>query len=156
VFSVLNSGNVSIALRERGSELWTETQGKDTIGVNGLKECTVYEYTYRVICGDTFSEKSTIDTVKTACKNNVVEVESQIRIVPNPTSDYINIYTSSSTLLISGYRLINTSGMVVFRNDSKVNTEYIKIDMQKIPPGIYLLELFNSNGIKTVKKIVKV
>lgn len=156
VFSLLNASNISIFFRERGSELWTETEGKDTIDVNGLKECTVYEYTYKVKCGDIFSELSTIDTVKTACQNNVVEVESQIRIVPNPALDYINIYANSAGFFISDYRLINTSGMVVIRNELEVSTENLKINLQKIPPGIYLLELMNSNGIKIVKKIVKV
>ncbi len=156
VFHTLNSTNISISIKEKGTELWSEISGNDTINVNGLKECTVYEYTYRVKCADMYSEPSIIDTVKTACQNNVAEIESQVKIVPNPTSDFISIYIKSSGISFNEYRLTNISGIVLIRNASKLTSENTKIDTRELPSGIYLLELISTNGIRIVKKIVKI
>ena len=154
VFTTLTSSNINISIREKGSELWTEINAKDTTVVNGLKECTVYEYTYKVKCGDIYSEPSIIDTVKTACQNNITELESQVRIVPNPASDFINIYSPSNVISFSEYKLTNISGLVVIRNTSKLTAENTKIETRGLPSGLYLLELISTNGIKIVKKIV--
>ena len=154
VFTTLTSSNINISIREKGSDLWTEINAEDTIVVNGLKECTLYEYTYKVKCGDKYSEPSIIDTVKTACQNNITELESQVRIVPNPASDLINIYSPSNVISFSEYKLTNISGLVVIRNTSKLTAENTKIETRGLPSGLYLLELISTNGIKIVKKIV--
>ncbi len=154
VFTTLNSSHINISIREKGSELWTEINAKDTVVVNGLKECTLYEYTYKTKCGDKYSEPSAIDTVKTACQNNIAEIESQVRIIPNPTTDFINIYSPSGVISFSEYKLTNISGLVVIRNTSKLTAENTKIETRGLPSGMYLLELISTNGIKIVKKIV--
>ncbi len=72
-----------------------------------------------------------------------------ISIYPNPTSDVINI---SSTSTITDYTIYNMIGNRVM--STNVNASNAVVDMSTLTKGVYFVEV-NQNGILTNKRIIK-
>ena len=82
----------------------------------------------------------------TGIVNNVKDV---ISIYPNPTSDVINI---SSTSTITDYTIYNMIGNRVI--STNVNASNVVVDMSTLTKGVYFVEV-NQNGTLTNKRIIK-
>ena len=76
--------------------------------------------------------------------------EQNIFVYPNPTNDLINIDNIQTA---TTYRLLNTVGSTVLQGTLQKGNNSISI--QSLPLGMYILQLTDEEGNKTVKKIVK-
>ncbi len=97
----------------------------------------------------TFGSGETRDYIFTV--NNTLGIDdntvnTKIKVYPNPTSDYINIETTSEIKDVSVY---NMMGQLVLKAVSK------KVDTSKLSNGTFILEVTSNNGEKSVSKIVK-
>lgn len=77
-------------------------------------------------------------------------VTNELVIYPNPATSEININNITEG---TNYALLNISGIIEQQGILKKGNNTISI--QYLPPGIYLLELTDNEGQKTIKKIVK-
>ena len=75
--------------------------------------------------------------------------KDEILIYPNPTSDVINI---SSTSTITDYNMYNMIGNKVM--SSNVNASIAIIDMSTLTKGVYFVEV-NQDGLLINKRIIK-
>lgn len=73
-------------------------------------------------------------------------VENKIKLYPNPVNDILNIKTSGT---VKSVEIFNTSG-------AKVKEENITaIDMKKLPAGMYMVKITDSEGKTITKKVIK-
>ena len=79
-----------------------------------------------------------------------IELESQIKVFPNPTNSFMNI--ENKTGVVTTYVLRNLTGtkLVSFRNAAIQQS----LDMTNYAPGIYLLEIENKEG-RSIQKLIK-
>lgn len=160
-FNISNLSEVSdsilVSFRKKGESTWLSSWGTDSIVLSGLSECTLYEYQYSIMCDDIVSATSQIDTFKTACQNQTQNIdETQIKVYPNPARDILTLEMDINLVDIEKIRLLHVSGMahspvVKYSNDKKV-----ELSLSYLLPGVYLLEIVGKNGIKYVKKVVKI
>jgi len=81
------------------------------------------------------------------------ELEAQIELFPNPTSDFISVQLPA-TLNVSEIRLINSLGQTILQQAVHSNRNFT-IDVSKIPMGIFYLQI-RVNEQFVSKKIVKI
>ncbi|WP_333850689.1 T9SS type A sorting domain-containing protein [Epilithonimonas sp.] len=74
-------------------------------------------------------------------------VKTEVKVFPNPTSDFINIKSNET---IKSVKLYNTSGALV----KTENNNSSKIDIFALPKGNYIISIETESGIET-KKIIK-
>lgn len=86
-----------------------------------------------------------VATVPTSINDAVAKVVS---VYPNPTSDVINL---SLTEGIQTINITNLAGSVVWRGDAS----QFPINVSSFAKGIYLVNMFLADGVKTEKVIVK-
>ena len=146
-----------VSLKKKGEFTWLSSWGQDSIVLSGLSECTLYEYQYSIMCDDIVSATSQIDTFKTACQNQTQNIdETQIKVYPNPARDILALEMDVIQVDINKIRFLHVSGMahspvVKYSNDKKV-----ELSLSHLLSGVYLLEIVGKNGIKYVKKVVKI
>jgi serine protease len=150
------SDSILVSFRKKGESTWESSWGADSIVLSGLSECTLYEYQYSIMCDDIVSATSQIDTFKTACKNQIQNIdETQIKVYPNPTSNILTLEMNVDLIDIKKIRLLHVSGIshspaVKYSNDAKV-----EMSLSNLLPGVYLLEIVGRNGVRYVRKVVK-
>jgi hypothetical protein len=76
-------------------------------------------------------------------------INDQIEIFPNPTSDYLNIESSSDRL--ESYELMTLTGQVI--QEGELTGKDI-VSLKGIPIGVYLLSVSTTEG-RINKRIVK-
>lgn len=75
-----------------------------------------------------------------------------IRIFPNPTINQLTIEINTSKKLNYQLNIYDIKGRkVLFQNDLH---KTLQLDVNKLPNGIYFVELINNEGIKKVEKII--
>ncbi|HET9434440.1 MAG TPA: T9SS type A sorting domain-containing protein, partial [Chitinophagaceae bacterium] len=91
--------------------------------------------------------------------NNAELYADEIRVLPNPASDHINLsfvpkYSGSSKIIISaldGKRLIEIDYGL-----TQAGNKYLKrIDMSKLANGIYIVQIINATKMTTKKIVVQ-
>ena len=120
------------------------------INVTGLQPNTKYRWKVRSKCAtnpNVFSDFSTIKTFTTALLKSGLNSLAEIKVYPNPASDFINIETGTETLPIS-LLIFNHSGQKVLESTITQNQQ---IDIRSFNPGIYLIRI-NNQAIKFIKK----
>ena len=81
---------------------------------------------------------------------NNIKSEEAINTYPNPTNGLLNINNVKTP---STYRIINIVGSVLQQGSLKEGSN--PISLQTIANGMYLLEVANDKGEKTITKIIK-
>ena len=99
-------------------------------------------------CDDTATSLVLIITSATTGVSNIAV--PQTNIYPNPTNAILHIDNVST---LTSYKMLNIIGSVLQQGILQPGNNDISI--QAISPGIYLLELTDNQGQKTVSKIVK-
>ena len=81
--------------------------------------------------------------------------KTAFKIYPNPTADILNIQFNVERSQVVDFELINTVGQIVhaFRIDSKMGDNYLYLNTNFFPAGLYSLRIKQGN-IVTVEKIV--
>jgi len=106
-----------------------------SVAINGT-------YYYRIKQADKdgkFGYSTIIKLVYSNSRNHIV-------ITPNPAINEATVYFGTPTL--KGYlRLTNGSGQIVIQQRLAEGTQQQKIDVSKLQPGIYQLQLTTANGV---------
>lgn len=88
-------------------------------------------------------------------KNEIVKMildnESEIRLYPNPTSDYFTV--SSSKEVIDIITITNISGQIV--GTINVNNFKSEISVRQLPKGIYIINIITNQGVHTDRIILE-
>ena len=147
--------SVRVKIREKGVSEWAEYSGVDTLVISQLKECTLYEYTFRKICGTFFSAPSAIDTIRTGCKNSVYDVIEAVVISPNPASDILNIRMIQPSAKVLRIQVADITGRKFYNEFMKESRSDISVDISNVPAGMYMVEVAYVNGKKRVYKFIK-
>lgn len=87
--------------------------------------------------------------ILTNCPEN--EYSSNLKLYPNPTSDYINITCNEHIEL--NIEIFSLTGDLIYQNGFKQNQS--KIDCRCYAPGMYLIKTTYNNIIETNKVIIK-
>ena len=94
----INNQQIKIDFRPYLSNVWSSLVGQDSVVFDGLKECTLYEYRFQTYCGETLSETSVPDTIRTQCTINVIDYPDGISISPNPTNGTVTLHFDSDSI----------------------------------------------------------
>ncbi len=85
--------------------------------------------------------------------NNLDEQLVDYIVFPNPTSNIINIKSSTNGLLkIKQLSLVNTIGQVVIQKQVQVDNTILQLNVNQLPKGLYFLTIISDNG-EIIKKI---
>jgi len=96
----------------------------------------------------TLSSSGSKTALKEPSLNNVFEV------FPNPFEDYVTIrIKETNEKEILDIRLINSSGKLILANSVKGKSLF-KLKTIDIPPGIYLIEIYDEKGLIGVEKLI--
>lgn len=82
---------------------------------------------------------------------NNSEIDLNIAIYPNPTSDLITLSLKHSEIENLSYQLFDISGKLIYENS--IISEYTNIQIQNLAQATYLLQVIdvNKNKLKTFK-----
>jgi len=84
--------------------------------------------------------------------NNDNQLIENIAIYPNPTSNFITISTNENT--ISSIEIYNILGKEILKLNT-TNSNQIEVNLSDLSSGIYLINIIDSSGKSTLKKVVK-
>ncbi len=82
---------------------------------------------------------------------NLSSISENYLVYPNPTEGIINLNSKRD---FSNYKLYNLSGQLIKSDDISKN-QLQSIDINSIPKGVYLIQLFGENGEINTLKIIK-
>jgi hypothetical protein len=85
-------------------------------------------------------------TVTTVTAIEVGELNSPICCYPNPTTAYLNIELSSFENSNTKIELISQTGKVVKTVGHDASATDIRLDMQSLQPGLYILKITNNDS----------
>ncbi len=106
---------------------------------------------YHAMCADCFEVYYKRDKNLGVEQNQ--QMESELKFFPNPANDFITI-SNPSNIAIKTIELTDFSGRIVqtWRAQELVENT---LNIQYIPPGIYLLKATTEAGVKTEKLVVQ-
>ena len=85
--------------------------------------------------------------------NNLDEQLVDYIVFPNPTTNIINIKSSTNSILkIEQLSLVNTIGQVVLQEQVQVDNTILQLNVNQLPKGLYFLTIISDNG-EIIKKI---
>lgn len=82
---------------------------------------------------------------------NEVEKIEQIKIFPNPSSQFIAI--ASSEITVDEVEIFDNSGKLVLSKNSLKNQELV--DVKKLTPGLYYVRMYNKGNLLKSDKFIK-
>ena len=82
--------------------------------------------------------------------NDPVDWLNNVAIYPNPTADELIINGLTNT---TQYRLLSLTGTSLYKGTLQIGNNSLNIS--KLPPGVYLLQLSNDNGARTTARVIK-
>lgn len=144
--------SLKLQYRVKNGRDWINISGRDTITIRNLEECTLYEFRYNISCDTLLSEYSTIDTFRTACKNNTEITTTFFSIQPNPASDFLEI-KSSEILENASYQISDITGRTHYPNQHLIDKT---IKLENLTSGVYVLTIITPKGIRYRHKFIKI
>lgn len=85
-------------------------------------------------------------------KQNYIDKSGSLWLFPNPTQNFINIYSNITDQIIF-FQIVDSKGKI-FYSDSFINQ--LNLDISALPMGIYILNSYTSNQIIKNQKIIKI
>ncbi len=83
--------------------------------------------------------------------NSELERNTKLNISPNPSSGIYEISYEASRPL--SFEVFDINGRLLWRRENPASDSFLEIDIEKHPPGIYLLKVSDGNALKTMKLI---
>jgi hypothetical protein len=77
-----------------------------------------------------------------------------VKVYPNPTSDYLNVYYNKVGKVGGLFRLVDMQGKVVLSFTATQNDTTYMIDLEKYSSGIYFLQYLEGGLLSRTEKIV--
>ncbi|MFC0876957.1 T9SS type A sorting domain-containing protein [Saccharicrinis sp. FJH2] len=109
---------------------------------------------YRVVDGDNDGMNQVdigcFEAIATQTQMSVCEINDYIEIYPNPTSNQITVQTSR--LGSYSYAVLNLHGKI--QTSGFINSKWTTLNLEKLNPGIYFIELHDSFGEYKIYKFV--
>ena len=126
---------------------------------NGANDSLVpYSATLSTVTYDSSFSYSAVNSFTLIDEASVAN-KSSVNFYPNPVSSIMNI-DFNSTANGAGYiKLVNSIGVTVLSKSVSVvdkdNLQHTTIDLSKLSRGVYLVQIIDSNGQMTTKRIEK-
>lgn len=79
-------------------------------------------------------------------------VTDVVRLYPNPSTDRI---TLACPISIAQVEIVSLSGKLLYSYTPATGTTFQAIDLEHIPPGIYLVRTTKANGAVDIQKLIK-
>lgn len=84
---------------------------------------------------------------------NTVNNETSWKVVPNPATNYVMLFTSLNNVTGYGYTVSDITGRILLKAALSSNNE--QIDISKLTSGMYLLNIKNGTDCVKTMKIIK-
>ena len=152
--SILAGVLLLVAITARGQSATTAGGGEAT--GNGSVSYSVGQAVYVPVVGREGSVAAGVEqayaiTIKNGIDEKRIRLEADV--YPNPTTDKLHLRIESMSTRHLEYSLIDLSGKTYIRD--KVDGENTDIDMVRMQPGIYLLEVTDRKVPMKTFKIIK-
>lgn len=145
--------------KEIDSDDWSKVAVTDaTIILNGLKDCTKYQYFLQYQCQNTETFNSKTMTFKTKCIVNTLEYMIDTQVFPNPVDDILYLDISGYPSKPWSVQLTDVLGNILPINWIHHNEEILKANTSHLASGMYFMTISNpqdkmmTHTIKFVKK----
>jgi hypothetical protein len=143
-FDTLNSGTLVEGLIENHYHL------------TGLDPGTVYDFYVRAVCSEeehsTWAGPYTFTTWYVGIAEEFAS--NRFVIFPNPALNMITVdYGKPNAVALIRYRIVNLTGVVEIPEEIAASSQFI-VDLRKLSPGIYILQMM-SNGHNISKSFIK-
>jgi len=97
--------------------------------------------------GTYWLDEATLEEIEPLSINDF-EIKPEIKITPNPASDFININTDTELTSVSLYNIV---GQQVIKLENSVD----KINISHLKSGVYFLKYISESGYEDVVKVIK-
>jgi hypothetical protein len=84
--------------------------------------------------------------------NTKSNYEEEIKVIPNPTNNFVNIELNCIEPLIN-YQINDINGLIIFQSSTQNQVGNIRIDFTSYPPGVYFITINCGNDVKTYKVV---
>lgn len=123
------------------------------MGAVGEEENVYLAFKYLSIDGDANSGGGnwTVDNVVVTEAVGVSEINSGLKIYPNPATSVLNI---SSITNINNITISNVIGQRVL-NINNINSKTFSIEAENLSNGVYIINIQNNNGTGSISKFIK-
>ena len=123
------------------------------MGAVGGEENVYLAFKYLSIDGDENSGGGnwTVDNVVVTETVGVSEINSGLKIYPNPTTSVLNISSISN---INQITISNVIGQRVL-NINNINSKTFSVDVENLTNGVYIINIENNNGSGSISKFIK-
>lgn len=133
-------GQVSATGNSTTTQTYNYTDNAPALGVNY----------YRITQVDFDGKNSSTQIVQIKLK---CDATPSVRIYPNPASNRLYIQSGKTVMQAN---ILNSGGQPVLKYVPSINSSgTFDINIQRLPAGIYLLQLFNKDGTTDVNKLLK-
>ena len=126
--------------------------GANTQVINNVDPGT-YSITVTDANGCTHSESVELST-STATTHQNAERNNAIKLYPNPSKDFFFIELPKHEIKLQHVTLLDIHGKVIRQNDYTQQDKLIKIDVQDIVSGAYLVHMQFEDGYSLAKRII--
>ncbi|WP_298115879.1 choice-of-anchor L domain-containing protein [Flavobacterium sp.] len=96
---------------------------------------------------------NTFNTEFVTTLGNLAFESGSFMMVPNPASDFVQIYLQNNSESIKSIIIHDVLGKTIKMID-EVNSNQTKVNTSEFSKGIYMIEIINNYGLKTVKKLI--
>ena len=131
--------------------------------LNGLGECTDYQFTVRSVCvGDLESEPSDVFDFKTGCISGTYDVVGDlesVHVYPNPFSSVFTVVFNLRHSMEVRFDLYDARGQRIYTSASEFfsGENQLSLDIARtgeLPQGVYFVKMAAGDGY-AVRKVVK-
>ena len=166
VVNLLNSSNAPVAstttdsngdylfnnLADGTYKVWVEIAGKTTTPI-----VITIDAGNQTSNNNDFEVKGNTVTPKTVSIDNSSR-ELEVKTFPNPVSDQLNIALSLENSTFVSVEIYNLAGQKIMSNnyDLQAGSQTIRINLNELAKGSYILKITNANGAHTQQLITKI
>lgn len=130
--------------------------GENATGSGGSSNYSIGQVAYLAVNGTGGSINEGVQQafdIFTLGVDNFPEIILQMTVYPNPATSFVNLKLDNSNFQNLQYQLFDMQGRTI-ANEKIANPE-TQIEMENLPPAIYLLHVINENRIIKSFKIIK-
>ncbi len=89
--------------------------------------------------------------------SNFWQDQTSFFLFPNPASDKLYLKSNSNDINTNFYfQIIDLNGTIIKEGRSADPKKEVRIDIKEMPPSVYLIRIVDSNGIKELKRFIKI
>ena len=84
------------------------------------------------------------------------EIEGAIHLFPSPAKDFFKLSVSNENLVkdFTSLSISNNLGLIIRKEEISFKDKSLKIDIEDLADGVYLISLSNSNNEKVIKRLI--